>query len=38
MAAEDLGHLQAELLEAKHAILEAPKQPKKRDETEAPPD
>ena len=37
MAAEDLGDLQAEILEVKHAILEAPKQPKKQDETEAPP-
>ena len=30
MAAEDLGDLQAEILEVKHAILEAPKQPKKQ--------
>ena len=37
MAAEDLGDLRAKILEKKHAILEAPKQPKKRDETEAPP-
>ena len=37
MAAEDLGDLQAEILEVKHAIPEAPKHPKKQDETEAPP-